>query len=72
MNANDMVLAVVTAVIITKLRWSKGGNRRKDVDDVQGILAVQAGALDLPYIRTWCDQHGTRALFEQLLQTTAG
>ncbi|MFI5380436.1 MAG: hypothetical protein ACHRHE_14150 [Tepidisphaerales bacterium] len=54
-------------VIITKLRWSKGGNRRKDVEDVENVIAVQGNALDLAYIRQWTDQHGTRGLFEQLL-----
>ena len=54
-------------VIITKLRWSKGGNRSKDVNDVVNVLAVQAGTLDLPYIRDWTDHHGTRDLFERLL-----
>ncbi len=53
-------------VIITKLRWSKGGNGRKDVEDVENVIAVQGDALDLPYIRQWCDQHGTRELFEQV------
>ena len=54
-------------VVITKLRWSKGGNRRKDAEDVENVIAVQADALDLAYIRQWTDQHGTRELFEQLL-----
>lgn len=54
-------------VIIMKLRWSKGGNRRKDIDDVANVLAVQGDRLDLAYIRSWTDQHHTRELFEQLL-----
>jgi hypothetical protein len=54
-------------VVITKLRWSKGGRRRKDVEDVENVLAVQGDALDFGYIRHWCDQHGTRQLFEQAL-----
>ena len=54
-------------VVIQKLRWSKHGQRLKDVEDVRGVLAVQAGKLDLDYIRRWCDQHDTRSLFEQLL-----
>jgi len=54
-------------VVVTKLRWSRGGkSRAKDVDDVRNVLAVQGDALDLTYIRHWCDQHGTRELFEQL------
>jgi len=56
-------------VVITKLRWSKGGNRSKDVEDVKQVLSVQSNKLDLPYIRQWCDQHGTRDLFERLLQS---
>lgn len=59
-------------VIITKLRWSEGGNRRKDVDDVENIIAVQTAAnLDLDYIRHWCDQHGTRELLERILVAAA-
>jgi hypothetical protein len=56
-------------VVITKLRWSKGGARTKDADDVRGVLSVQQGKLDLDYIRHWCDQHATRQLFEELLRT---
>jgi len=59
-------------VIITKLRWSKHGRRQKDVQDVEDVLKVQAGSLDLPYIRQWTDQHGTRELFERLLTTVRG
>jgi hypothetical protein len=55
-------------VIITKLRWSKQGKRHKDVEDVAGVIAVQREVLDLPYIRHWCDQHGTRELFDRLLE----
>lgn len=55
-------------VVITKLRWSKGGKRQKDIDDVRDVLAVQLGKLDLAYIRSWCDQHGTRELLERLLK----
>src|SRR5207248_11141377 len=55
-------------VIVTKLRWSRGGGRAKDIGDIENVLAVQRDKLDLPYIRTWCDQHNTRELFEKLLQ----
>jgi hypothetical protein len=57
-------------VVITKLRWSRHGKRQKDIDDVRDVLAVQKGQLDLEYIRSWCDQHGTRELFERLLAAT--
>ncbi len=55
-------------VIITKLRWSKGGNRAKDVDDVRNVLALQLEHLDFAYIHPWCDQHGTRQLLDALVE----
>jgi len=55
-------------VIITKLRWSKQGLRQKDVDDCDSVIAVQAEHLDVEYIRRWCDAHGTREIFDRLLQ----
>ena len=54
-------------VVVTKLRWSRQGRRAKDVEDVRKILSLRASKLDLPYIRQWADQHGTRELFERLL-----
>jgi hypothetical protein len=64
-------LPSVDDVVITKLRWSKGGRRAKDIEDVQKVLAVRYAQLDLPYIRHWTDQHGTRDLFEQLLSAVS-
>ncbi len=58
-------------VIITKLRWSKSGQRSKDINDARDVIAVQRGQLDLRYIRDWCDQHGTREIFERLLADTS-
>jgi hypothetical protein len=52
-------------VIIWKLRW----RRAKDKEDVRAIMGVKRGKLDWPYIETWCDRHGTRALLEQIRAT---
>jgi hypothetical protein len=52
-------------VIITKLRWAKS-KRSKDADDVQAVLAVQGNNIDWPYVYGWCDQHGTRALLDEI------
>jgi hypothetical protein len=57
-------------VIITKLRWSKQGQRANDVDDVRGVLEVQRGKLDLPYLRRWTDQHGTWPILDKMLAET--
>ena len=55
-------------VIITKLRWSKGGNRKKDIDDVRNVIRVQRDALDWSYVARWCDAHGTRDLLDRTKQ----
>jgi hypothetical protein len=54
-------------VIVTKLRWARSAKRQKDIDDIRGILQVQAGRLDLQYIRNWTERHGTHALLERLI-----
>ncbi len=53
-------------VLLQKLRWFSRAKRPKDWEDAQNVLAVQSRTLDLPYIRQWADQHGTRELFEKL------
>jgi hypothetical protein len=53
-------------VIITKLRWALNAARNKDRDDVRDVVTVQSGVLDWPYIYSWCDQHGTRALLDEI------
>ena len=55
-------------VIVQKLRWFARAKRSKDWDDARHVAAVQLARLDLTYIRHWCDQHGTRELFEKLLK----
>ena len=52
-------------VIIQKLRWA----RRKDREDVRGILALQSDTLDFSYIEGWCERHGSRVLLDQLRQS---
>lgn len=52
-------------LVIQKLRWA----RRKDLDDVQNILAVQGAAIDYTHIEMWCSRHGT---LERLAEVRAG
>lgn len=53
-------------VVITKLRWSRLGQRQKDLSDARNVIAVSGSALHWPYIEQWCDQHGTRKILEDL------
>ena len=54
-------------VIITKLRWSKRGQRSKDIDDARNVIRMQARRLDWDYLREWTDRHGTRDLLDALV-----
>ena len=75
MTSNQIVLCVVDALerlnipymLVGSYSSNAFGTAAKDLDDAKNVIAVQAGKLDLDYIRRWCDQHGTRSLFEQLL-----
>jgi hypothetical protein len=67
MEGHRVSLPTPEDVVITKLRWSKGGRRQKDILDVREVLAAQVAKLDLPYVRHWADVHGTREIFEKIL-----
>ena len=54
-------------VIIQKLRWYHKAKRPKDLQDLQNVLEMQEGNLDMPYIRQWCQQHGTLELLEKTI-----
>ena len=56
-------------VIVTKLRWAILSKRSKDRSDLENVLAVQGPKLDWDYIYRWCDQHGTRALLDEIRQS---
>jgi hypothetical protein len=53
-------------VLVQKLRWASRAKRSKDVEDALNIVRVRGSALDWPYIRRWCDEHGSRPLLEDL------
>jgi hypothetical protein len=71
-GSKDAWVASAEDVVITKLNWSLRLNRRKDIDDVRDVIAVQQSNLDWPYIESWCDKHGTRALLDQIRTSVAG
>lgn len=59
-------LPTVEDVIVTKLRWAILGNRSKDRDDLRGVIAVQGDRVDWDYVDRWCEEHGTRALLDEI------
>jgi len=58
--------ATAEDVIVTKLRWSRQGQRAKDTEDVRCVIAVRVDAIDWDYVHRWCDAHGTRQLLEDI------
>jgi hypothetical protein len=61
-------LPAVEDVLITKLRWALIGGRSKDRDDARDVIAVQdvEGRINWAYVHAWCEQHGTRALLDEV------
>jgi hypothetical protein len=53
-------------VIVTKLHWALLGRRSKDRDDARDVIAVQGDRIDWDYVHRWCEQHGTRALLDEI------
>lgn len=62
----QIMIPTVEDVIVQKLRWYGRQKRTKDLEDLKAVLAIQAGRVDLAYIRHWADAHGTRDIFEDL------
>jgi hypothetical protein len=58
-------------VIIQKLRWSRGGSRKKDIADAAEVLRLQSSQLDFAYIRNWTMQHQTTEILDKLLANSA-
>jgi predicted nucleotidyltransferase len=62
-------VATAEDVVIQKLRWYLRGRRPKDIEDVKNVMEGKMPDLDLGYIRSWCDRHGTRELLEETLRS---
>jgi len=57
-------------IILAKLEWYRLGGEVSDHQwsDIQGVLKVQAGRLDLNYLRQWAAELGVTDLLEKALQ----
>jgi len=62
----DTYLPTPEDVIITKLRWSRQGERPKDRDDVRNVIAVQGDRIDWDYVGRWCERHETGELLKKI------
>ena len=61
-------------VLIFKLRWFEMGNRvsERQWNDVVQVLEVQAGHLDLDYLREWAERFHLLDLLEDALAESDG
>ncbi|UCF16719.1 MAG: hypothetical protein JSW59_04495 [Phycisphaerales bacterium] len=57
-------------VILLKLQWyeSSGCISERQWSDVLGVLAIQAGMLDMEYLENWADKLGLTALFQKAVK----
>jgi len=55
-------------VLLHKLVWNKITPSERQLADASGIAAVQAGNLDLEYMRKWAALQTTAAVLEEVLQ----
>jgi hypothetical protein len=62
----EVWLPTAEDVIVTKLQWAQLNGRSKDRDDARDVIAVQGERIDWEYVYKWCDQHGTRALLDEV------
>jgi len=58
----DAWIPTAEDVVIQKLRWA----RRKDLDDVQNVIAVSGHRFDWDYINEWTTKHGNRELLNEI------
>jgi hypothetical protein len=53
-------------VNVTKLHGAHLARRSKDRDDARDVIAVQGDRIDWDFVHRWCEQHGTRALLDEI------
>jgi hypothetical protein len=72
LEAGTLQLASAEDTLLHKLAWYRLGGGASDRQwlDALGILKVQAGALDLPYLHRWADALGVADLLTRALEET--
>lgn len=63
----EAYVATPEDVLLHKLVWHQITPSDRQLGDAAGIAAVQAGNLDLAYMRGWASRQGTAGLLEEIL-----
>ena len=71
-TATPKPIASPEDIVIQKLRWYELGNRISDRqwNDIVQVLEVQAGRLDLEYLRRWAKHFGLTQLLDEAIAET--
>jgi hypothetical protein len=64
-------VATAEDVVLAKLEWDQITPSERHIRDVLGVLQVQAGRLDLAYLRHWAADLGVGERLEELLALAA-
>jgi hypothetical protein len=67
-NVIDPTSSLKADLLLHKLVWNQVTPSDRQLGDAAGIAVVQAGQLDLPYLRTWAARQGTSDVLEAILQ----
>jgi predicted nucleotidyltransferase len=59
-----LVAATAEDTVLAKLEWAKMGESSRQIEDVAGILKVQAEFLDRAYIAKWVKELGLQAQWD--------
>ncbi len=54
-------VATLEDVLLSKLEWAKLGASARQIEDVQSLLRIRQGDIDLAYLDRWIDVLGVRA-----------
>lgn len=67
-------LASPEDIILSKLRWYRKTNEKSERQwsDVLGVMSVQAGKLDLEYLKQWANELSVSDLLERALTESQG
>lgn len=67
-------VATAEDIVLAELDWYQAGGRvsERQWQDVLGVLSVQAGWLDLRYLREWASNLGGSDLLERALAEVGG
>lgn len=72
-DARELFVKSREDLVLRKLRWYRDGNEvsEKQWTDVVGLLTVQAGRLDVEYLRHWATDLGVTDLLERAMADVA-